>query len=287
MVALTFKATPAAATQAAEPGGKRAGRRRRPRRRWAAYAVLLVALFGVGSVYGLATSRPGTAAAGDPNQQVANGKALYLQGCSSCHGLAAQGGEEAPSLIGVGAAAVDFQVSTGRMPLKREGAEAMPKPQRYTPQQISEMAAYIASLGPGPMVPGQEQYTPGSKVDIGFGGTLFRTNCSSCHNFVGAGGALAEGKSAPALGKATDKEIYEAMLTGPGTMPVFADSQLNQQQKQDIIAYVRHIQAEPNPGGAGLGRSGPVAEGLVAFLAGIGVLAGTAMWIGARAKRAS
>jgi ubiquinol-cytochrome c reductase cytochrome c subunit len=248
---------------------------------------LLAALFGVGSVYGLATSRPGAAAVGDPNQQVANGQALYLQGCSSCHGLAAQGGAEAPSLIGVGAAAVDFQVSTGRMPLKREGAEAMPKPQRYTAQQIAELSAYIASLAPGPAIPGQEQYTPGSKVDIGNGGNLFRTNCSSCHNFVGAGGALAEGKSAPDLGNATDKEIYEAMITGPGTMPVFADTQLTQQEKQDIIAYVRNVQTEPNPGGAGLGRSGALAEGLVAFLAGIGVLAGTAMWIGARAKRAS
>jgi ubiquinol-cytochrome c reductase cytochrome c subunit len=248
--------------------------------------VLLVALMGVGSAYGFATSRSGVAAVGDPSQQVEAGRALYLQGCSSCHGTAAQGGTDAPSLIGVGAAAVDFQVSTGRMPLKNQGAQAERKPARYTPEQIADLAAYVASLAPGPAIPGKDQYTP-TEPDIGYGGNLFRTNCSSCHNFVGAGGALADGKHAPALYDATDKEIYEAMLTGPGTMPVFGDKQLTAQEKQDIIAYLNQMKAVPDPGGANLGRSGAVAEGLVAFLAGMTVLAGVAMWIGARAKRAA
>jgi ubiquinol-cytochrome c reductase cytochrome c subunit len=277
VVALSSLAAPAT-----RPAGKRPGRRRR----WAGYAVLVVALIGVGSAYGLATSRSGAAAPGDPSQQVLAGKALYLQGCSSCHGVAAQGGTDAPSLIGVGAAAVDFQVSTGRMPLQQQGAQPMRKPSRYTSDQIAELAAYVASLAPGPAAPGQNQYTP-SGSDMALGGALFRTNCSSCHNFVGAGGALADGKHAPALDKATDKQIYEAMLTGPGTMPVFSDKQLTQQEKQDIIAYVQGMKAEPDPGGANLGRSGAVAEGLVAFVAGIGAIAGVAMWIGARAKRAA
>jgi ubiquinol-cytochrome c reductase cytochrome c subunit len=261
--------------------------RQRRRRRFASYVVIVAALVGMGSVYGLATSRSGQAAAGDPSQQVEAGKALYLQGCSSCHGLAAEGGSSAPSLIGVGAAAVDFQLSTGRMPLKQLGAQAVRTQPRYTPEQIADVAAYIASLAPGPSVPGKDQYTPGAKADMGFGGTLFRTNCASCHNFVGAGGALADGKFAPRLDHATDKEIYEAMLTGPGTMPVFSDQQLTPEEKQDIIAFVQGIKAEPDPGGLNLGRSGAVAEGLVAFVAGITFISGIAMWIGARAKRAS
>jgi ubiquinol-cytochrome c reductase cytochrome c subunit len=256
------------------------------RRRWAAYVVLLVALTGVGSAYGFATSRSGVAASGDPSQQVLAGRALFLQGCSSCHGAAAQGGPDAPSLIGVGPAAVDFQVSTGRMPLKQQEAQAVRKPNHYTDQEIADLAAYVGSLGPGPAVPGKDQYST-SGADIGLGGNLFRTNCSSCHNFVGAGGALADGKDAPSLRNATDKQIYEAMLTGPGTMPVFSDNQLTEQEKQDIIAYVQGVKAEPDPGGASLGRSGAVAEGLVGFLGGIVALAGVAMWIGARAKRAS
>ena len=296
VVELTSQATPAneptppPADQAATTGAARGAglRNRRPfrRSRWAGYAVLLVALTGVGSAYGLATSRSGVAAVGDPSQQITAGRALYLQGCSSCHGAAAQGGQDAPSLIGVGAAAVDFQVSTGRMPLKIQGAQAERKPSRYTPEQIDQLAAYIASLAPGPAIPGKEQYTP-SQPDIGYGGNLFRTNCSSCHNFVGAGGALADGKHAPSLNDATDKQIYEAMLTGPGTMPVFGDKQLTPQEKQDVIAYLNQMKATPDPGGANLGRSGAVAEGLVAFLAGMTVLAGVAMWIGARAKRAA
>jgi ubiquinol-cytochrome c reductase cytochrome c subunit len=289
VVELTSVATPASGP--AQPGGptdEKPTRRRRPfrRSRWAAYAVLLVALTGVGSAYGFATSRNGVAAIGDPSQQVEAGRALYLQGCSSCHGAAAQGGSDAPSLIGVGAAAVDFQVSTGRMPLKTQGAQAERKQARYTPEQIADLAAYVASLAPGPAVPGKDQYTP-TEPDIAYGGNLFRTNCSSCHNFVGAGGALADGKHAPSLQDATDKEIYEAMLTGPGTMPVFGDKQLTAQDKQDIIAYLNEMKATPDPGGANLGRSGAVAEGLVAFLAGMTVLAGVAMWIGARAKRAA
>lgn len=278
VVTLTSQETPA--TRPSPPA-------RRRRRRWASYVVLVVALVGVGSTYGLATSRSGEAAAGDPNQQVSAGKALYLQGCSSCHGVAAQGGAQAPSLIGVGAAAVDFQVSTGRMPLKQEGGQAVRNAPRYTQEQIAELAAYIASLAPGPAVPGKDQYTPSSSANMGFGGNLFRTNCASCHNFVGAGGALSDGRSAPNLNHATDKEIYEAMLTGPGTMPVFSDQQITPQEKQDIISYVKGVRAEPDPGGLNLGRSGAVAEGLVAWLAGITFIGGIAMWIGARVKRAS
>jgi ubiquinol-cytochrome c reductase cytochrome c subunit len=264
----------------------RAGRSRRIRRRLASYAVIVGGLLAIGSAYGFATAGPGVAAAGNPNESILLGKALYLQGCSSCHGLAAEGGTDAPSLIGVGAAAVDFQVSTGRMPLQQQEAEARRKAPRYDPAQTAQLAAYIASLGPGPSVPAKDQYTP-TDADMAIGGNLFRTNCSSCHNFTGEGGALAYGKSAPSLRHSTDQQIYEAMLTGPGTMPVFGDRQLTEDQKKDIIAYVQGMKATPDPGGFSLGRAGAVAEGLVAWLAGVGLLAGVAMWIGARARRAT
>jgi len=264
----------------------RAGRSRRLRRRLASYAVIVGGLLAIGSAYGFATAGPGVAAAGNPNESILQGKALYLQGCSSCHGLAAEGGTDAPSLIGVGAAAVDFQVSTGRMPMQQQEAEARRKAPRYDPAQTAQLAAYIGSLAPGPSVPSKDQYTP-TDADMAIGGNLFRTNCSSCHNFTGEGGALAYGKSAPSLRHSTDQQIYEAMLTGPGTMPVFGDRQLTEPQKQDIIAYVQGMKTTPDPGGFNLGRAGAVAEGLVAWLAGVGVLAGVAMWIGARARRAT
>ena len=268
-------------------GQPRRVRRSRLRRRLAGYAVIVGSLAGVGTVYSFVTAAPGVAAAGDPTQSVLQGKSLYLQGCSSCHGLAAEGGTDGPSLVGVGAAAVDFQVSTGRMPVRQQEAEARRKPNSYTADEIANLAAYVASLGSGPAVPASSQYTPGSDADMALGGTLFRTNCSACHNFVGAGGALAYGKSAPSLSKATDKQMYEAMVTGPGTMPLFGDRQLTPDQKRDIISYVKGVKSTPDPGGFNLGRVGAVPEGLVAWLAGIGALALCAMWIGARARRAT
>jgi quinol---cytochrome-c reductase cytochrome c subunit len=274
---------------ATHPGRFRLRRKKRPggrRRRLAAYGVLLFGLLAVGSAYSVFTARGGDAATGDPSAQVLHGKALFLQGCSSCHGLGAEGSSSAPSLIGVGAAAVDFQVSTGRMPLAQEGAQAEQKPTRYTPDEIAALAAYVASLGPGPAVPDKSTYTPSAKSDIAFGGELFRTNCSACHNFTGQGGGLAYGKHAPSLVPADDRQIYEAMLTGPGTMPVFSDKQLTPEQKQDIIAYVQTMKKEPDPGGFNLGRVGPVTEGAVAWFAGMTALAGAAMWIGAKAKKA-
>ena len=83
---------------------------------------------------------------------VEKGRQLYLEGCSSCHGLQAQGTQSGPTLIGVGAAAVDFQVSSGRMPLAQPGAQAPTKPSSYSEEDVAAMAAYVASLAPGPAI---------------------------------------------------------------------------------------------------------------------------------------
>jgi ubiquinol-cytochrome c reductase cytochrome c subunit len=145
---------------------------------------------------------------------------------------------------------------------------------------IRKIAAYVASLAPGPNIPNVDGW---QKTDVAFGGALFRTNCAQCHNFVGAGGALTYGKSAPALNEATPTQIYEAMITGPENMPVFGDRQLTPDQKLAIVKYIRVLKTQADPGGAGLGRVGPVSETVVGWLAGIGVLVIVTMWIGARA----
>jgi ubiquinol-cytochrome c reductase cytochrome c subunit len=223
---------------------------------------------------------PSHSSATNEDPGIAQGRALFLKGCASCHGLTAEGGTTAPSLIGVGAAAVDFQVGTGRMPLQAHTAEAQRKPTRYSNTDIENMAAYVASLGPGPAIPTDLNY---QAADLAFGGSLFRTNCAQCHNFAGSGGALTYGKYAPSLSLATPKQIYEAMVTGPESMPVFGDQQIAPSQKLAIIKYIRTIKSEPNPGGAGLGRVGPVTETAVAWLVGIVVLVIITMWIGSKA----
>ena len=254
-------------------------RRRRP---VAGYAVVLLGLIIIGVGYAALTG-PGSAASaatpGSPSPQtLAQGENLFAHDCSSCHGNVAQGSAAAPSLIGVGAAAVDFQVSTGRMPAKELGAEVPRKPVTLTTEQIHALAAYIASLGGGPAIPSAAQVSTAG-ANLALGQSLFITDCAQCHNFDGAGGALTYGKFAPALTAATPTQIYEAMLTGPEAMPVFNDTTITPAQKRDIIGYVTKIRTEPNPGGFILGRIGPVTEGIVGFLGGIGVLIFIAMWI--------
>jgi ubiquinol-cytochrome c reductase cytochrome c subunit len=258
-------------------------RRRRPA---AGYAALLLGLVVVALVYGSITSQGGVtvaSAATGAQQDVAAGKALFDASCSSCHGLDAQGTSQAPSLIGAGAAAVDFQMSTGRMPAKEVGAENERGPVTFTRQQIHDIAGYIASLGGGPPIPTAEQVDP-RKGDPAVGEELFSANCAQCHGFAGAGGALTYGKDAPPLTRATPTQIYEAMLTGPEAMPVFADGAISPQAKRDIIAYITQTRVEPNPGGFSLGRTGPVTEGLVIFLGGMGFLVLASIWITAKRR---
>jgi ubiquinol-cytochrome c reductase cytochrome c subunit len=212
------------------------------------------------------------------------GQALFNNSCISCHGRNAQGVEDrGPTLIGVGAAAVEFQVGTGRMPLARQDAQAERKPPLFNQDQTAQIAQYIQELGGGPQVPDGAltenlRDNPGA---LSRGGELFRINCTSCHGFGGAGGALSSGKYAPSLYNATQRQIYAAMLTGPQNMPVFGDNELTPEQKREIITYITtQIQQDKDPGGIfNLGRYGPVTEGLAIFVVGITILVFTALWI--------
>ena len=252
------------------------------RRRVAGYAVVLLGLITAGMGYAALTGQGSPASAAIPGtvspQTIAQGRQLFVQSCSSCHGVAGQGTDQAPSLVGVGAAAVDFQVSTGRMPAKETGPEMDRKPVTFTPEQIHALAAYVASLGGGPGIPSAAEVSP-TGANVALGQSLFITDCAQCHNFDGAGGALTYGKFAPALTESTPTQIFEAMLTGPEAMPVFSDTTITPAQKRAIIAYITKLRAEPNPGGFSLGRIGPVTEGIVGFLGGIGVLVFLALWI--------
>jgi ubiquinol-cytochrome c reductase cytochrome c subunit len=257
-------------------------RRRRPA---AGYLALLLGLALVATLYAVITGGGGASAAPNQSQQgIAEGKALFSQNCSVCHGLQAQGNPGiAPSLIGAGAAAVDFQVSTGRMPCVEQGAECVRKPAKFTQQQIYAIAGYIASLGGGPAIPAADQVsTAGADTALGY--QLFSANCSQCHGIGLAGGALTYGKSAPPLTVATPAQIYEAMQTGPEAMPVFGDGAISPAAKRDIIAYITQTRTEPNPGGFSLGRIGTVTEGLVIWLGGLGFLVLIAMWITAKRR---
>lgn len=277
------------------------------RRRHPVARVLLLAaaLCVLGSLFSFLQPEK-TSAETATTQQIAEGKALFAVGCASCHGLngegaggtgdtidtitnegAKGGGVIGPPLIGVGAAAVDFQVESGRMPMARPAEQAPRKPNRYTEEEVAALAAYVASLGPGPEIPEPSEYDAANltEEELAEGGELFRTNCSACHNFAGAGGALPEGKWAPTLYDVSNEHLYEAMVTGPQQMPVFSDAVLTPEDKEAIIGYLNHLHEQPSYGGLNLGGLGPVSEGLWTFVIGLGGLVGLAVWIAAKGAK--
>ena len=267
----------------------------RRRSRWAGPAVLLVGLLMTGGLYTVFSPAQATKSSESDADAVARGRALFLVGCSSCHGkngegiMTKKGTNYGPPLVGVGAAAVDFQVGTGRMPMVQPGTQAPRKNVVYSDAETADLAAFVASLGPGPEVPEAKDYDVSdmSADDIREGGEFFRTNCTACHNFAGTGGALPHGRYAPTLVGVDNKHLFEAMLTGPQQMPVFSNAVLTPEDKAKIIAYIKANEETPNYGGFSLGSLGPVSEGMFVWIVGIGGLVLFAIWIAAHTTRST
>jgi ubiquinol-cytochrome c reductase cytochrome c subunit len=256
-----------------------AARRRHP----AAIAILLfLGLVLVGTAYSLLAPKSAQAQA-PAADDVASGRQLFLANCATCHGLNAQGTQAGPTLVGVGAASVDFQVGTGRMPLAGPGVQAQRQDEiKFNDEQIAALAAYVASLAPGPAIPSEEDLnTDGANVALG--GELFRVNCAMCHNFAGSGGALTRGKYAPTLKGVEGIDVYEAMLTGPQSMPVFNDQNITPENKKNIIAFIDETYNQGNQGGMNLGNLGPVSEGMFIWIFGLGIMVAIAVWLGSKA----
>ncbi len=217
-----------------------------------------------------------------PRSYVPAGQALFATFCSSCHGTEAAGTYRAPNLVGVGPATVDFWVSTGRMPADNTSAiQAPTKPAKLSDKQALQIAAFINSLDPaGPAIPKVNL----RGANVADGASIFALNCAACHTITGTGDELAFGTFAPSLRSATATQVAEAIRTGPANMPRFTGN-LTNAQVRDVVAYVtEYIQHPSNPGGFALGGVGPVAEGFVALLFGVGLLALIGYWIGERSS---
>jgi ubiquinol-cytochrome c reductase cytochrome c subunit len=249
-------------------------------------ALMALALISIGTTFSIASALPATfkMESNAQSTMVDEGKQIFARGCSSCHGLNAEGSSIAPALVGVGAAAVDFQVGTGRMPMADMSQQAMRKKPVYNAEQTAALAAFVASLAPGPDAINDAQLTWERDGNSAQGGELYRTNCAMCHNFAAQGGALTQGKYAPTLMGVDAKYIYEAMITGPQSMPKFTDKTITPAEKLSIIKFIKSAQSEPAIGGASLGRVGPVTEGLLVWTLGLGLLIGIAVWLTSKAR---
>jgi ubiquinol-cytochrome c reductase cytochrome c subunit len=257
----------------------RKGGRRSP---LASIALILIGLVATGGAYALFTTSATASTTSASSALLTEGSKLFQANCATCHGMNLEGTQQAPSLIGVGPASVQFQVSTGRMPAAASGPQEDQKPAQFSDQQVLALAEFVGSKAPGPAIP-SKQYLGGTG-NAAEGAELFRVNCAMCHNVAGAGGALTEGKYAPSLSGVSALHVYEAMITGPQNMPVFSDANITPSQKADIITYLKYLDQNQSPGGFDLGNLGPVSEGLFVWIFGLGALIGVTIWLTAKAN---
>jgi ubiquinol-cytochrome c reductase cytochrome c subunit len=196
-----------------------------------------------------------------PAMLVSNGRALFESSCASCHGMNAQGiPGRAPSLHGVGALAADFYLQTGRMPLGSPRAQPLRSGPAFPQSQIKALIAYVASFG-GPPIPAVHPRR-GSLSD---GQRLFGLDCAGCHTIQAQGG-IVTGAIVPSLNQATPTQVAQAIRIGPYVMPRFNEGELSDAQIDSIARYIQSTQHPENRGGWGIGRIGPIPEGMVAWL---------------------
>lgn len=270
---------------------RRSNGRRSP---FAAAALIGAGLLITGGIYAgasAAIAATETPTAVSASLTAEDGEKLFQANCATCHGLDMQGTDNGPSLVGVGELATEFQLATGRMPLQMQGPQAPQKPVQFTEDQIQAISSYVQSVAPGPTYPADwitaGEANPENAEDepsVSHGAELFRVNCAMCHNVAAAGGALTEGKYAPALTETSALHIYAAMVTGPQNMPVFGNMNLSDEDKRDIIAALVYQQESVQPGGFSLGSLGPVSEGLFVWIFGIGALVAITVWITAKSN---
>jgi ubiquinol-cytochrome c reductase cytochrome c subunit len=238
-------------------------------------AIVLVGLVATAAVLGTIEGAGGQA------DEVARGHDLYVTGCSSCHGADGAGTDRGPDLRESGPAAVDFYLSTGRMPMSGPDEQAQRKPPAYDEEEIAALVAYIDTFSVGPRIPDVDP----DEGDLVAGNLSYGANCAACHNSAGSGGAVGPSVLAPDLYAATPLQTAEAIRVGPGAMPRFSEGQVDQQELDDLVRYVAHLDRPTDRGGLPLGRVGPVPEGLVAWILGLGTLLLFCFWIGTTERR--
>lgn len=259
-------------------------RNRRLRRTWRALALASGLTTAAMALTGASALAQGSSPEPDA-ALVARGQDVYGRACATCHGERGLGQDEAPAIANAGPAAIDFYIRTGRMPLERMGQPVRHGPQILTDAEKQALIAYIPTLStddePGPEIPEIDGWQDG---DLARGLELFTSNCVACHGPTAAGIAVGQRDVSSSLDVATPLEVAEAIRVGPGVMPVFGEDVLDQADMEAIVAWVVDLRQRETPGGAHLGRSGPVSEGFIAWIFGMGLLTAVMYLLGERAK---
>jgi ubiquinol-cytochrome c reductase cytochrome c subunit len=211
--------------------------------------------------------------------QLAQGMRLFEESCASCHGPAGEGTANGPPLERVGAANVDFMLSTGRMPLANPNLQPQRQPPAFTPEQIRAIVAFVDSFSSGGTDIPAVDVQAGS---LSLGQRAYEGNCAACHGAAGTGDSIGGNQIAPGLDRATPLQIAEAIRVGPGPMPRFGTTAVDQRDLDSIVRYLLYLRHAPNRGGLGLTRVGPVVEGFVGVVVGLGLLLLVIRYTGSR-----
>jgi len=245
----------------------------------------LLALFlipATGSASPGSATRPARMRAQTPEDTIKLGRSLYQQGCASCHGIDPAGPSNYPTVPSLkdvgGAAAVDWVLRTGRMPWRSTVGPAIERGKpKYNPPEIRALSLYVGDAVGDTEIPTVDV----SQGDVKRGRDLYAQACAACHGMNGAGAALGGANIAPSLRDVSPLDVAEAMKIGPGVMPVFAGSDYDAAAVNSVAAYVESLKTgKDDVGGAPIGGKGPVPEGFVAWVIGLGTLILVAKWIG-------
>ena len=227
-----------------------------------------------------------------PTLPNASGRVIYARDCAYCHGDSARGTSRGPGIDDDAPGLVDFVMRTGRMPLADAEQPLRRHPSMYTAHQVAAVSRYVESIGAkGPPIP----HPHPERASLAKGASLYIENCAACHSTSGFGGALAQGEVpdvarrgsdpvVPNLAHATPREVAEAIRTGPGSMPSFDKGTITDKDVDAIVRYVDDLHHARDKGGVGIAHIGPVAEGAVGWIVGLGLLLAFSRFIGTRER---
>ncbi len=184
-----------------------------------------------------------------------NGKQLYDAHCAACHGNMGMGGVGVPLALPTFLEITPDDYLAKTIRLGRPG-RVMPAFPQLSDNQVKAIVKYIFTWYKGKRL---ALPTTPIKGDIKNGAILYKQNCAQCHGINGEGGTgtgvnFSRRQNLPIippallnsgfLASASDQLIKMTLVKGRIGTPMisFKEKGLNDQQLNDIVAYVRNFE---------------------------------------------